>query len=491
MGRMRTRGIARASSARRSVVAAAAVTTVGMLAVLAGAAPAMAGLRNDLKRFSNCPYNTFGVSKCVYSVTSSGEFKIGKSTVPITVPVIIQGGLNGAGELIPATSGETLSRSKEPVPGGLAGLGLGGPEEVFAVAELAGTASITNAVNLPLKTRLENVVLGENCYIGTNEEPLSLHLTYGALETTEKDHAIDVLSGTLEDHTFAAPGASGCTAVPLVGDKTVDEKEGLPSPSGSNAAAQTGFTEQVSRRVVKDVLPLPDFGRCVKLPGEAEGKKLVFRGAYTNSTCTTSSIVNEGHYEWVEGPGANKAFAGSSGSVTLETAGGKTDVKCSASTSAGEYTGPKTETETITLTGCETGPHGKVVSCNSSGAGAGEIKTAALEGSLDFIKENEEGVKPEVGLDLKPASGSTLLSYECGGSPTSVTGSLIAPITTVDKMSPSFKVTAKQSGGKQAVEAFEESAKDTLSFGGEAGALGGTQTQTNGESLEVKAEDIS
>jgi len=473
------------------MLAATASAALGAAAVLATAAPAVANLRNDLQRFANCPYNTFGVSKCVYGVTSGGEFVLGKGKVPITVPVIIQGGLNGAGEIIPATNGETVSRSPEPVPGGLVGIELPGNfTEVSAVAELAGTASISDAVHLPLKTKLENLALGSNCYIGTEAEPVNLDLHYGKLEVTFKDHQIDVLTGTLEDHSFAAPGATGCTLLPLVGDLAVNAKEGLPSPSGSNSAEMVGSTEEVSRRLVKEVLPLPAFGRCEKLPGEAEGKKLVFRGMYTNAGCTLNSVVNEGRYEWVEGVGASKKFSGASGAVTLQTASGKTNVKCSASSGSGEYTGPKTVSETITLTGCETGPKGKVVSCQSSGAASGEVKTAALEGKLDFIKENEEGEKPEVGLDLKAASGTELAAFACGGSATSVSGSVIAPITTVDKMSSSFKVTAKQSNGKQAVEAFEEGAKDTLSFspGAEAGALGATLTNTNEEPLEIKAE---
>jgi hypothetical protein len=276
-------------------------------------------------------------------------------------------------------------------------------------------------------------------------------------------------------------------------DLSIDLKEGLPSASGKNSAELTGSTEEVSRRLVREVLPLPAFGRCEKLPGEPEGKKLVFRGMYTNTGCTKNSVVNEGKYEWHEGVGVPKSFSGASGPVTIESAGAKTNVKCSASKASGEYTGPKTETQTITLTGCETGPKGHVVSCQSSGAGSGEVKTASLEGKLDFIKEGEEGVtKPEVGLDLAPVSGTQLAAFQCGTSSITVSGSVIAPITAVDTMASLFKVTAKQSGGTQAVTAFEEGAKAGLtitgSSGEEAGALGMTETQTNSAKAEVKAE---
>jgi hypothetical protein len=492
---MRMTGVARATrTRRRALTGGAALAGVAVLASLALAAPASAGLRNDLRKFSDCPYNTFGVSKCVYSVTNTGEFKLGSGVVPITVPVTIQGGLNGSGELIPATDGNTLSKSAEPIPGGLVGIELiGNFTEVTATAELAGKAFLTAEAILPLKAKLDNpldVVLGNNCYIGSDAEPISLDLLYGPdMEVSFQDHQILTIKGTLEDTSFAAPGANGCTVLPLVGDLAVDVKEGLPAASG-NVAKMGGTTEEVSRRLVKEVLPLPAFGHCVKLPGESVGKKLVFKGFYTDAGCVKPSVPVEGHFEWVEGVGAKKKFTGSSAAVTMQTIGGATNVKCAGSTTSGEYTGPKTEIATLTLTGCQTGPATKLVTCQSSGAAAGEIKTAALEGGLDFIKENEEGVKPEVGVDFK-APGN-LISFECGGVATTVSGSVIAPITTVNKMGTAFKLTPKQGGGKQAVEAFEESAKDILTFKSgaseTAGGLGATLTNTNEEPLEIKAE---
>jgi hypothetical protein len=484
-------GVARAIGTRRGMLTARSVV-IGVLASLAVAAPAMAGLRNDLRRFSDCPYNTFGVSKCVYSDTTSGVFKLGKGETPITVPVVIQGGIAGNGELIAATDGNTLSKSAEPVPGGLTGFGFlpSEDEEVTATAELAGPAFLTSEAILNLKAHLKNPSLGENCFIGSDAEPIHLDLLYGAdMATSFKDKTILVVKGTLEDSTFEAPGANGCTATPPVGDTIIDEKQGLPAKSG-NKAVQTGVTEEVSRRTVKDVLPLPDFGRCVKVLGETVGKEIRYHGGYLTAACTAPSVTNDGKYEWVPGPGPSPKFTGTSPATTLQAVGGN-PVKCTSSSESGEYTGAKTETATITFSGCAGGPKTAPVKCQSSGAAAGEIKTAALEGSLDFIKENEEGVKPIVGVDFK-APGN-LVSFECGGEATSVSGSLIAPITNVDVMGSTFKVTAKQTSGKQAVAAFEESSPDTPLFKTgateNAGGLGATLTNTNAEKMEIKAED--
>jgi hypothetical protein len=70
-----------------------AAPLLAVIAALGLAAPAAASLRQDLQRFSNCPYNESTIVNCVYGVTEGGEFVIGNSAVPITKPVIIQGGL--------------------------------------------------------------------------------------------------------------------------------------------------------------------------------------------------------------------------------------------------------------------------------------------------------------------------------------------------------------------------------------------------------------
>ncbi|HXR28382.1 MAG TPA: hypothetical protein VN772_02305 [Solirubrobacteraceae bacterium] len=497
MGRMRTKGVGLAAGIRRSAVTGAALAAAALLGGLLAAAPASAALRHDLQRFSDCPLTDPTVVKCVYSTTTSGEFVIGNSAVPINQTVTIQAGLKPLGILVPAADGNTLSKTPLQVPGGLVGIELlGNFTEVTATAELAGQAQISTSVALPLKVKLDNLALGGGCYLGSESEPLSLHLIYGETSPpppnkpisgkvviTTKDGQILTLAGTLVDNSFAAPGANGCTLLPLVGDLAVNTKEGLPAAAGKNTAIMSGVTEEVSSSEVTAVLPLPELGRCQKLEGVLEGGP---HGKFSNSSCTILS-GGSGKYEFVPGPGAKDKFSGVTKGVTLESVG-KVTVKCAASSSTGEYTGAKTETASITLTGCTTGPKTKSVSCQSSGAAAGEIKSEPLAGSIDFIKENEVPEKPEVGLDLKAASGSNLVAFECAGVSTSVSGSVIAPLTAVDKMATSFKVAAKESGGIQSFEAFEEGAKDTLSLGAEAAGLTASSTQTNEEPLEVKAE---
>ncbi len=55
--------------------------------------PAVAGLQQEFAIFSDCPVENPAVATCVVSTTTSGEFKIGNKTVPVNMPVVLQGGL--------------------------------------------------------------------------------------------------------------------------------------------------------------------------------------------------------------------------------------------------------------------------------------------------------------------------------------------------------------------------------------------------------------
>ena len=64
---------------------------------------------------------------CVVASTSSGEFTVGKKTVPINKTITLQGGTienEATGELtfVGAENGETLSKTALYVPGGLFGV---------------------------------------------------------------------------------------------------------------------------------------------------------------------------------------------------------------------------------------------------------------------------------------------------------------------------------------------------------------------------------
>ena len=100
-----------------------------LLASLAGAASAFATEHHPkgaYEKFKDCPLSNPGVELCLLAQTESGEVVIGNKTVPIVNTITLQGGLHEAPsetlEFVAAEDGNTLSKSAQPVPGGLLGI---------------------------------------------------------------------------------------------------------------------------------------------------------------------------------------------------------------------------------------------------------------------------------------------------------------------------------------------------------------------------------
>src|ERR1700685_4209641 len=111
---------------RRTLVVAVAV--VAPLAALGVASPALATVHHPtgiFAPFADCPLSNSSTENCIFATTKSGEFKVGKKTVPIVNTITLQGGFSGAGssiKFIAAENGETLWKTAQPVPGGLLGI---------------------------------------------------------------------------------------------------------------------------------------------------------------------------------------------------------------------------------------------------------------------------------------------------------------------------------------------------------------------------------
>ncbi len=192
------------------------LAAISMLA-LTMAAPAMAESK-DFAVFAQCPTKNPELTFCFYTQSTGGEFQIGNNKVPINKPITLQGGsiLNeetGEETFVGASNGETLSKTPLTVPGGL--LGIIAPESlpkflqviinklvsegldgVTATAELVGTPGISRArlieaegaaVTLPVRIKLSNVLLGNECYIGTKPNPVELNLTTGTTSPEETE----------------------------------------------------------------------------------------------------------------------------------------------------------------------------------------------------------------------------------------------------------------------------------------------------------------
>jgi hypothetical protein len=303
----------RMAKRHRTCLFVAALATVVALSGLVGVASALAKApTGDFVKFSQCPRFTTGVNLCLYSEVYGGKVTIGKQTVPLNEDgkhvIVLQGGIALNEEtfeesFVGALNGETLSKTPQNVPGGLAGLincteitGSGllevlarttckttfenGATGVQAVTELARPASeiaISKrnliaeegvGLSLPVKVHLENPLLGSECYVGSSASPIMLNLTtgetspnppntpihghIGLIEQKDEFNFIAIPKTILVNNEFSAPAATGCGGLlALVLNPLVHSKVGLPSPDGHNTAIQeTNIFEATTTGVI-------------------------------------------------------------------------------------------------------------------------------------------------------------------------------------------------------------------------------------------------
>jgi len=281
---------------------AIAMALLASLIVVSSAAAVEHHPKGKFAPFADCPLSNPAVPLCTVATTTSGEFTVGKRTVPINKTITLQGGLKPVSEteeeLVAAEDGNTLSKTALTVPGGLLGIvapeflpkwlqeifnnfineGFTGVTEITELAKSAGTVKLSPgnllaekgvALTLPVKVKLNNVFLGSECYIGSSSSPINLNLTTGETNPPEPNKKIHgakgelafeeggnllVLSGgSLVDNAWAAPGAHGCGGFLLEGliDPAVNAQLGLPAAAGHNTAILNGKLELASAEAVK------------------------------------------------------------------------------------------------------------------------------------------------------------------------------------------------------------------------------------------------
>jgi hypothetical protein len=218
---------------------------------------------------------------CVAGDASTGTFTVGSLVVPVAHGVVAQFGVwdpPGAspsqftGGVLPPLDGKELVVSPEFVPGGLLkALACPGtapavrklcreavlPGETTAVYALVQSAGpITNfgltTWTQPVKIKLINPLLGNYCYLGSDDNPVVLNPSVTGTFSAEPDPnptrfpsiaVLDVSSASATDDTFSVPVATGCGpggAANIAIDTAIDSSEGLPSPSGSNSLVLNG-----------------------------------------------------------------------------------------------------------------------------------------------------------------------------------------------------------------------------------------------------------
>lgn len=258
------------------------LTAFGVLSPMAQAA----NPRPGYEQFTGCPSpisENAKVKSCLHAVIKSGVFKMGSKEVPIEKQITLTGGVEKLftpGPLLFNSKGG-LSKAKQKVPGGVIGLtGLTwlleflGSEALtlYATTELVGTPIVagTAFAQLPIRVHLENGTLGNNCYVGTSSNPITLNLTTGTTsppppnkpisgkepepEFNEELEIQNEIGGTYVDNSFAAPGASGCVLtlfgfIPISINGLVNSQSGLPAAAGTNETVQNFDAAAVSAAI--------------------------------------------------------------------------------------------------------------------------------------------------------------------------------------------------------------------------------------------------
>ncbi|MFE6224116.1 hypothetical protein [Streptomyces sp. NPDC057854] len=271
---------------RTKLATVAALTALGSFASLGTATAAAPVLNGGWGPSTRCPVDapamlaTDGLDtspQCVVSYSLSGSIKLGNTTVT-TGKTNLQIGVvqNADGtNSVTGPAGGALIADSATVPGGLMGLMCPSDipfitdicrqlsdaslNKITATMESAGTPSnfdqiagvLTDQpiVTIPVRIRLQNPFLGDNCYIGTKSDPILLRIKNrtapefgverfdgdGTANEEGDMSRLNLLGATQYDDSFAVPGASGC-GLGWFGiiDAAVNLKTGLPSPAGRN-----------------------------------------------------------------------------------------------------------------------------------------------------------------------------------------------------------------------------------------------------------------
>jgi len=284
-------GLAAPALARPSAPAAQATTVRG---------PGYPPPKGIYKPFTNCPLNNpmmhevmpitdsgGGFAACVAGNAVTGSITLGTITTQVTEPVNVQFGffippadsnfypapavpplagpsaiLTTKADLIPeslttALSCDTATDATIENICQTAETKGGAYNQVYALAQEAGQVSNFQLLSWtqPVKFKLINPLLGGNCYIGTDSQPIMLNPSLsvgpgGGLSVLNDPQPaihpdteiLEITGASAGDSTFSAPGVVGCGpggVANVAVDEALDASSGLPAVSG-NSLTLTG-----------------------------------------------------------------------------------------------------------------------------------------------------------------------------------------------------------------------------------------------------------
>ncbi|MCJ0907354.1 hypothetical protein [Rhodococcus sp. ARC_M6] len=198
---------------------------------------------------------------CLSVVVNSGTFANNGFNLPIANGDMIIAGNLGETDFIPRDDGYLGVYSKPmTVPGGVLGIdlpfnnlfGLAGVKATVQAVEvpIIGENLTTYEFTLPVRMKIENAFLGDNCYIGSKESPVVFELKAanqpGDMPETDVTTAYPVGTAALTnvqtaDTDFALPGATGCGPFGVL-NPIVNWRAKVPNTTGTSLkTTATGY----------------------------------------------------------------------------------------------------------------------------------------------------------------------------------------------------------------------------------------------------------
>lgn len=282
------------------------VAVFAIAAMSASSALAVKNPTNSLKIFQNCPFGVLTPGEhgreptvnelCVFGATEKspegGEFTVGPITVPFSRQVQLQLGtshfltgeeevlapVDGAGfivptpELVPGEPMAHISEAEQNEEGWPVALKYSYAQaqkhaklkKIYESIEPAGVPHVNTlnilieegvGVEAPVKVKGENAWIssvGDVCYIGSEEDPITQHLTTGAsvspltgetihgaageLTSPEKTDGNEVIEAhsNLVDNTYAVPGVACTGPYSSYIEAAIDHVFGIPAAAGAS-----------------------------------------------------------------------------------------------------------------------------------------------------------------------------------------------------------------------------------------------------------------
>jgi hypothetical protein len=256
----------------------------------------------DYAPFADCPLSNPATDLCIFAQTEGGELMIGRKAIPIANAMTLRGGVHedqasGRQTFIGAEDGNTFSKTPQIIPGGVFKIAAphslpGFVQDIFnefvdreatgltATTEFAAPASAVGVntqdlveakgigLSLPVKIKLNNPLLGEGCYIGSNADPIAIPLTTGSIASSKlhkpiegkpghaqfKDeyNLVTIKEDSLINDSFPSPRPTGCGGMLafLVGP-AINAELGLPVAAGHNEAILDGVLKTANAPAVK------------------------------------------------------------------------------------------------------------------------------------------------------------------------------------------------------------------------------------------------